>query len=290
VDCSDRVALATVRGVHGYSYDLEVASDGSGLAQWTSTGTWQDGAVEEVRISRRDQTQLGRDLLARGTVEPESWPQRHWLGTSLDYSPMHSLTVDLGATADVAPALGSLTPYVASEDASAELWSTVWLRIEDPDHDVDPGSVSVANLTRDGGAESLTAYYAAADEQVRPEGSYGWFVVRMPLLVGSNQLAVQALDRAGHQLDDSSRSVHRYVLVDGEYPEPAIDAPADGLMYYPGFEVQLDASSSVVPDGYEVYLAALVDDGSSPMTAAFETWTGTQCALPACRACTGRRR
>ncbi|MCP4545387.1 MAG: hypothetical protein GY835_02835, partial [bacterium] len=228
---------------------------------WQLTNPLSDGESYSFGIGWSGTRSFGRNLLKRGSAT------EHWGGTQLIGSLTQrtmTFTVDLSLPVNVAPAVAWATPAINDEDSSPQLVGTVWLRIEDPDQDVDPATVTVANSTIAAGT-TYPAYYADPDQQERDQGAFGWFVCRVPFVVGLNDLLIHAEDRAGQVVESTDFAVSRHLLVPGTYPVPVVDQPYSGQVYGEGDILGLDASASVVPAGHQAWFGVLRDDGSDPM-------------------------
>ncbi|MCP4590691.1 MAG: hypothetical protein GY842_08100, partial [bacterium] len=149
-------------------------------AQTGRVGFWQDGETATLlTYFAGDRILLGRDILKRG-MSGDSVAGTQLL--SSDEVLGFQLTTDLSLPSDVAPQVAWLTPVIETDDTAAQHWTTVWLRIVDPDHDVIPSTVTLSNATDDP-AVTYPAYYADPTQQKRAAGHYGWFVCRLPLLI-----------------------------------------------------------------------------------------------------------
>jgi len=270
LDCSDSVyggqARVELDGIYwGYS-----SLDSAGLGYWSPSSDLEDGSSYRIGTRWYDRI-VGRKILKQGATG-EVWGGSQELRQDVPIELSELLTVDTSLPADQAPSVNWVTPSLVSEDNTADLWTDLWLRIEDHDQDVVASTVTVANLTYDGGVAEFPAYYADHAHQVRPEGAYGWFVARIPVVISGveldNQLVIHVEDINGHIVDDSTFSITRYLVQPGDYPVPVISSPEPERYYGDAETIAMDASSSVVPIGYDVWLAALIDDGSDPMPAA----------------------
>jgi len=279
LDCSDAVDSPRFR-VYEYEEGANTAYgsvNDDGLGFLTPLVPWQDASSHTFLLSWFDRS-IGRNIIKRG-VSGDSWGGAQTLDSSQSSIDPAHLTVDLSIATDEPPAVTWVTPALVSEDSATEIWTEIWLRVEDHDQDVDPFSVTVANLTYDGGVQDFSAYYADPAQQIRPQGTYGWFVCRLPVVVSGSELANQLLihveDIGGHVVDEPDFAITRYLVQPGDYPVPLISAPDPHRYYGDGETVTMNATSSVHPDGYEMWFAALVDDGSDPMSAIHVTESAT---------------
>ncbi|NOZ94036.1 MAG: hypothetical protein GXP47_04745, partial [Acidobacteria bacterium] len=260
LDCGDMIGGG--RSAGSAAVDLRQGLSRRNMGSLLDQGTYSVGAST-------DSGTFGRHILKRGSPT-ETVGGFQEIASNLN-AVATNITVDVSLPVDVPPAIDYVTPTVVAADASTTIHAEIWIRVIDDDQDVDPDSVTVQNITFDGGAESFPAYYADPWEQDRAEGRFGWFVCRVPLLAGSNDVVVHAADRAGHTVDESSFSVERIVAADGSYPVPVISAPAVGRTFFGGLTLPLDASASTVPSGYQVWLGVLEEGSGDPMQAVFET-------------------
>ena len=256
LDCCDPVSNDPVLVTAGGSTSSAGSPAADGVVRWTAPSDWSAG--QPVTLATQTSRSLGRDLLARGT-SGASLLQRQSLSRSSAQAAPGPVTYDPGAPVDVAPVVTWVTPAVTEPDASPVLERTVWLRVVDPDQDVDPLSVTVTL-----GGVTYPAFYADPSGQVRTWGTYGWFVARLPVAIGESLLTIHLADLGGHVVDHA-HTLRRFVLEPGAYPEPVITLPEPGQYYGEGTTLPLDATASTVPSGYETWLGVLVDDGSEPM-------------------------
>ena len=251
-----------------------------GLVEWESPTPWVDGATHNIGAvsSDSDGRNVGRNILSRGLsgehvdgrqiLEAIDAPPYQYY--DIDSAPFEfAVTVDTSLESNQAPTVTWVTPAAVSEDDDGELWTEIWLRVEDHDQDVNPHTVMVSNLSLVGGAETFQAHYADPAEQIRAEGAFGWFVCRIPLSISGtefdNQLVIHAEDTAGHAVDESGFSIRRHLVEPGEYPVPVLSRPLVGRYYGDGETVLMDAAESTVPEGYEMWLGAMARDGSNAM-------------------------
>ncbi len=137
--------------------------------------------------------------------------------------------------------------------------SLIHFRITDADHDLDMETVQVFNCsleTCEPGQPALTPYRGHYwwNQWHSDGGDYGWFIAEVPLTTadaGLNELAICASDAAGNPLGTpTDPCVTATVTRESPLVYALITEPAE-IPYTapPGAVVQLDGSSSAMPDG-----------------------------------------
>ena len=156
---------------------------------------------------------------------------------------MSTLTVDPSVT-EVAPELAFVPQEVRIAVPDLAAVGTVRFRITDADQDLPIDGVTVTNTSID---PEVTVHAFYAQEQIDPEGDWGWFVADVPMkaVLGSaafdNELRIQATDLAGHELDELVTVTREGPLVWAEIAEPD---PAEAE---PNQLLTFDGTNSVVP-------------------------------------------
>ena len=162
-------------------------------------------------------------------------------------SPTTPVTVDSTIT-DRTPQMDHVPPSIYVDAGGTEATGQIAFRITDADQDLRFDDVQVLNLSL-AEPQHVRAFYA--DEQQRPEGQWGWFVVELPMIRGENTLEFCAQDEDGHVLGTVEEPCVT-ATVTRESPlviATITDPPGALLSAPPGAIVHLDGSHSTLTEG-----------------------------------------
>jgi RHS repeat-associated protein len=227
----------------------QVGTDEHG--SWTTTLGLTDGVDHIIRMLKVYTCDawmtghIGRSILAAdGSYVTTTETAQE---VCADYSPVDvdPIHVDTSLAGPHPPVLdfAPVSLFSLSDDEVVVL--PMRFRITDVHHDVDVGSVTVTNESID---PPQTAYaYYAEDQLDRDRGDWGWFVADVPTVLPDgatsfdNSFRFQAVDHAGHSLDQIINVTREKPLVWAEIADP--DPPEAE----PRELVTFDGAASIVP-------------------------------------------
>jgi len=257
------VVAGVLSYIHNQDILVDVAtSNGSAVAGLDYVAVQEQLTIPSGEISGSVSVPITDDVIAEGPEEFSvaiSNPVNAALGTQ---------TSAIVTITDNEP-LPSIA-FSSSEARTAEVAGVIELPVQISG--VSSHDITVHYATADGTAMSGSDYVAVSDTLTIPAGELSG-VIQVTIiddgLPEDDEAFTVTLSAPVGALLSSPDTAN--VTIVSVYPIPIITEPVNGAVFYGSYGEALDASSSVVPPGFEIWFAALVNDGSSPMVAVYTT-------------------
>jgi hypothetical protein len=257
------VVEAVLSHIHNQDVTVFVASsNGSAVAGLDYVAVQEQLTIPSGEISESVAVPITDDVIAEGPedfsvsisnpVNAELGTQTSTIVTITDNEPVPSIA------------------FSSSEARTAEVAGVIDLTVQISG--VSSHDITVHYATADGTAVGGSDYVAVSDTLTIPAGELTGVlsvtIIDDGLPEDEEVFTVALSAPVGALLSSPDTAT---VTIVGAYPIPVITEPVNGAVYYGSYGVDLDASASVVPPGFEVWFAALVNDGSNPMVAVYTT-------------------